>query len=504
MDPYLDTYANWYPSDYQVGAYPRSNGARQYTETERMEIYRTLTTAQRNVVNDYKRRQISSAMLNISYMRDAEWVFVQRNVDPDFVRGKPAKYHCICHRPLKYQFVLQARSDATIVKKLGIKHFSDHLGIPLKVVNEIQAGVHKIDLAFDELLWLKRQRYSFPTSLWRRYVYAHFINNQLAVPYKMNHHLWLRLLDFKQADMPIFTLDHATVLNEIAQIDQLADAAAQPLAAPHQETFEHYLADVQAYSKLPLFKFANFWNASSQPFLTKWALAHDAQPGDFYFRQLLQVLQTPSRWKYSWATFPFKAGTKLVQPDVSQYMAQLAQRYPLDENFFNELPLFFRRGLRQALREQKAAAKPAPTTVAPPRQAAPAPQQYASHAAALQLYNQWRSIAPAAQADAFAQFQLLVQDDLAPQVAGQLNSVFFDKLFNLLLTLNPLNAAQTKQPLQQLLQRSAVAETNLAAQLLAATTAYQRTADFTTSFSAVPAPFYAELAQRFDYLTILE
>lgn len=115
----------------------------------------------------------------------------------------------------------------------------------MKVVSEIQAGVHRIDLAFDELLWLKQRGDKFPLDLWRRYVYAHFTNNRLAQPYKMNHHLWLRLLDFKQADMPIFILDYTTVQKEIAQVDRLVYAAKEPLAPAQKETFEHYLADVQ-------------------------------------------------------------------------------------------------------------------------------------------------------------------------------------------------------------------------------------------------------------------
>ncbi|ATO43897.1 hypothetical protein FC16_GL002321 [Loigolactobacillus coryniformis subsp. torquens DSM 20004 = KCTC 3535] len=497
MDMYLDTYANWYPQNHQLGTYPRRNGARQYTEAERTALYKALTPAQQNVVADYKRRQISSAMLNISYMRDAEWQFVQRNVDPDYVRGKQAKYHCICHRPLKYQFVLRWRKHPSEVKKLGIKHFSDHLGIPMKVVSEIQAGVHRIDLAFDELLWLKQRGDKFPLDLWRRYVYAHFTNNRLAQPYKMNHHLWLRLLDFKQADMPIFILDYTTVQKEIAQVDRLVYAAKEPLAPAQKETFEHYLADVQEYSKLPLFQFKSFWDPSMRPFLTEWAQKHQAEPGDFYFRGLLKVLQSPEHWKFAWQTFPFKAGTKMVQPEVSKYLYELSRRYPLDDNFFNEIPLAFRHGLRKALRQQKTpSVKATASTPAPKKR----PASKASQIAALQLYNQWRGITAEAQAAAFAQFKLLVEDDLAPQAAKQPDQIFFDKLFNTLLALNPLNQVQIQQAVQQLLNRYSVTTAGLAEQLIQALTTYQQTADFASSFQAILAPFYAELAQRFNDL----
>lgn len=48
MDMYLDTYANWYPQNHQLGTYPRRNGARQYTEAERTALYKALTPAQQN------------------------------------------------------------------------------------------------------------------------------------------------------------------------------------------------------------------------------------------------------------------------------------------------------------------------------------------------------------------------------------------------------------------------------------------------------------------------
>lgn len=350
---YIDTYASWYPTSYNVGTYPRSVNKPKYTATERDKIYKSLTTAQQHVLDDYKKRQMSSKILEVSYMRSSKWEFVGYNIDPDFVQGKKAKFYCECKRPLKYQFVLQARKNPKEVRKLGISHFSDHLGIPEKVVREIYTGLTHVDMSFDELLWLKKRGTKFPSRLWQRYVYAHFNNNRLEKPCKMNHKLWLRMIDFKQADMPVFTADYESANREILTVNQRLHDEDLLSMTTAKETFEHYLMDVELNAKLDLFKFENFWSLTSQPFLTEWAKQHNVKPKQSYFQNLLHILQSEAPWQASWQSFPLKSGSKIIQPDVSKYLFNLSRRYHLTDSFFYEVPLFFRRGLREAIREQK-------------------------------------------------------------------------------------------------------------------------------------------------------
>lgn len=58
---------------------------------------------------------------------------------------------CECGKGLKYHFILKSKKSGEI-KKLGIAHFSQHLGIPIEVANEVKKGFNRIGLGMDEVL----------------------------------------------------------------------------------------------------------------------------------------------------------------------------------------------------------------------------------------------------------------------------------------------------------------------------------------------------------------
>lgn len=80
----------------------------------------------------------------------------------------------------------------------------------------------------------------------------------------------------------------------------------------------------------------------------------------------------------------------------------------------------------------------------------------------------------------------------------------FDKLFNLLLKVDKLNAGQSKQAMLQLFKRYSIRELSLADKLLQSYAAFVQSKNYTQSFVNIREPFYSELNKRFRYLTALE
>lgn len=235
----LTLYQQWYPNTYQLKAYPLE-GRKALTVKNRQEIYQRLMKPQRLLIEKHKKYQMSSFFVNHHHLIDNQWVFETVNIDENYSRKlKRYQLYCECGKAIKYQFILKSqKTNETIA--LGITHFADHLGVSQEVANEIKKGLNHVDLALDELLWLKDRGYSFPADLWKQYLYALYRNQHLVRPHVNNQALLERLLEFKALEMPIFIADYLAVLNEIRLIESKVREEPQEGFTGDKKQFEHF------------------------------------------------------------------------------------------------------------------------------------------------------------------------------------------------------------------------------------------------------------------------
>ncbi|MHA6250895.1 DUF3895 domain-containing protein [Oceanobacillus sp. CAU 1775] len=133
------------------------------TQTERDKLLLNLNKKQKEFFHEYLRRGRKTAFANVLARDKAagvdeasitevaqEWEF------QDFIDAGPgwradAQLFCECGRALRYQYVV-FNNQTKEVKKFGITHFEEHIGIPAHLVKEIINGIVKIDYEGDEIL----------------------------------------------------------------------------------------------------------------------------------------------------------------------------------------------------------------------------------------------------------------------------------------------------------------------------------------------------------------
>lgn len=239
IQAHLLTYKRWYPQTYQLKDYPLE-GRKTLTVKNRQEIYQRLTKPQRALIETHKKYQMGSFFLNHHYLMDEVWQFETVNIDENYNRKlKRYNLHCQCGKAVKYQFVLTSKETKEKIA-LGITHFSDHLGVSAEVANEIKKGINQVDMALDELLWLKEKKYLFPEDLWQQYLFALYRNQQLMQPIEYNQVLAQRVMTFREVAMPIFVADYLALLNEIRIIEKASGEREQPKFVGEKKGFEEY------------------------------------------------------------------------------------------------------------------------------------------------------------------------------------------------------------------------------------------------------------------------
>lgn len=236
---YLNTYKRWYPQTYQLEEYPL-DGRKTLTVKNRQEIFQRLTKPQRELIEVHKKYQMGSFFLNHHYLIDEEWTFETVNIDENYNRKlKRYQLHCQCGKAVKYQFILKSKQTEEEIA-LGITHFTDHLGVRPEVASEIKKGINQVDMALDELLWLKDKKYTFPEDLWQQYLFTLYRNQQLLEPVEVNQVLAERVLAFRVAEMPIFVADYLAVLNEMRLVEKASEVRGQPKFIGEKKGFEEY------------------------------------------------------------------------------------------------------------------------------------------------------------------------------------------------------------------------------------------------------------------------
>ena len=212
-------------------------GRKTLTIKNRQEIYQRLTKSQRALIEKHKKYKMGSFFLEKQYLKAEEWDFHTLNVDENY-NQKLKKYHlyCQCGKPVKYQFVLKSKVTNEKIQ-LGITHFTDHLGVTPAVASEIKKGLNQVDLALDEILWLKDRRYLFPQDLWQKYLSALHKNEQLVHPIPVNLALTQRVWAFLEVDMPIFVADYLAIVQDVRAIEKACQKGTKKQTRQKFEAF---------------------------------------------------------------------------------------------------------------------------------------------------------------------------------------------------------------------------------------------------------------------------
>lgn len=151
------------------------------------------------------------------YLAATDWVFLTSRSIRFSNKTKPAKLYCECGRELKCNTSLnrQNRKDPKTRHQPLCRSpacLSDSGSFD-------PSGNDKVDLALDELLWLKQKNIDFPEGLWQ--------NTVCLVPKSSDetaiftgYKLAQRLAEFRQVEMPIYIADYQALENEIKKISE--------------------------------------------------------------------------------------------------------------------------------------------------------------------------------------------------------------------------------------------------------------------------------------------
>ena len=351
MEDYLDLFADWYPEFLGTHFYP-VRVAKTFTMKERDALLQALNPKQKQLVEQHRKYRVRSLFLKNSYMRTTHWRFAELKINPFYPEAMPdgQKLKCQCGRPLKFQFILESKEQGTIA--LGINHFADHLNIPIEVAREIQKGINEIDIALDELLWLKKNQVAFPEQVWRRYCYAVFRNNQLKKPVALNRKLPQRVLAFKQADMPVYIADYQALENEIRLVNQQKN---QGNFLANKTLFEAFYQDfMEDLQNDNLFVSKAFLTKKSVNLLVKETT--ETRISFSFIEKLLQKLQELKANTHEnhllYQVFCETEG-HMIQRPLLTIVRQQFLKYGFQQSFFLAIPRVLRNGLLKAIRLEK-------------------------------------------------------------------------------------------------------------------------------------------------------
>jgi len=147
------------------------------TVTEREQYLAELTDAQRSYLTDQLARGKRTAFANS--MAAAKGHHVPDDAEPEVIElllddwiysgytdagAVSPDLRCECGRPLRYQHRVTHKRTGE-VRRFGIEHLKEHLGIDARVVAAIKQGFDAIDYELDELLIKHRGRWE-PNAEW--------------------------------------------------------------------------------------------------------------------------------------------------------------------------------------------------------------------------------------------------------------------------------------------------------------------------------------------------
>lgn len=133
------------------------------TQLERDELSKNLDEKQKQFIDEYLIRGRKTVFANVLAKGKAggvEETEIEKVANQwelqDFIDAGPGwrenpKLFCECGRALRYQYIV-LNKETKELKKFGINHFEEHVGIPPQLVKEIIKGIEVIDYERDEIL----------------------------------------------------------------------------------------------------------------------------------------------------------------------------------------------------------------------------------------------------------------------------------------------------------------------------------------------------------------
>ncbi|OTN99227.1 hypothetical protein A5804_000713 [Enterococcus faecium] len=344
MEEWQSVFEEWFPKEINK-SYPIKI-SKQYTSSQRWEIYAKLTKKQRELVDKHRRYLISSRFMEEHYLAATDWVFSDFKINPFFrTKRSQQKLYCECGRELKVQYIVKSPKTGKILK-LGINHFADHLHVSPTVAASIHQGMTKVDLALDELLWLKQKNIDFPEGLWQKYCFVLYQNRRMKQPYLPDIKLAQRLAEFRQVEMPIYIADYQALENEIKKISEHINGQ------PKKRQIKKELFD----------DFAEEFLINYRAFLRKdWqSIVYEEVPvhPNAYFETFISVLRKTKRQRTPEVTAQmeyFAKNQRFIQPKIYLFIWKQYCRYGFTEGFFDSIPRIVRNGFLKVLRKEREA-----------------------------------------------------------------------------------------------------------------------------------------------------
>ncbi|MFY8329832.1 hypothetical protein [Vagococcus carniphilus] len=318
---------------------------RALTIKERLEIYARLTRSQRELIDAHRKYLIKSEFLKDSYLKASDWEFQDLKIDLNYPEKESNQtlLYCECGRRLKYQYIVKSKETGKVMG-LGSQHFKDHLKIPQQVATEIVNRLNNVDLALDELLWLKRYGFEFPEELWEVYAFNLYQIQQANTEYEINFSLAHRLVDFKKANMPLYVTDFKAVQQEIEKMSQIGREEDKDSLT--EEGFTRFKKSLPSnLKKETLFNQALIWSSQIQ----KRIETHSEVPvlPKRFFEELFLILKEENEVsrKRHLSYFSNKGMGKWIQKEVYDHLLEKVEEYGLNSSFLDEIHPFMRVGL---------------------------------------------------------------------------------------------------------------------------------------------------------------
>lgn len=137
--------------------------AHHLSQQERDAITKSLDKRQKDFIDAHLKRGRKTIFANVLAKGKAgsvaeaevekvasEWELVDyMDAGPDW--NKNPQLFCECGRALRYQYIV-LNTETSELKKFGITHFEEHVGISPQLVKEIIKGIETIDYERDEIL----------------------------------------------------------------------------------------------------------------------------------------------------------------------------------------------------------------------------------------------------------------------------------------------------------------------------------------------------------------
>lgn len=351
MEEWQSVFEEWFPKEINK-SYPIKI-SKQYTSSQRWEIYAKLTKKQRELVDKHRRYLISSRFMEEHYLAATDWVFSDFKINPFFrTKRSQQKLYCECGRELKVQYIVKSPKTGKILK-LGINHFTDHLHVSPTVAASIHQGMTKVDLALDELLWLKQKNIDFPEELWQKYCFVLYQNRRMKQPYLPDIKLAQRLAEFRQAEMPIYIADYQALENEIKKISEHINGQPKKRQIK-KELFDDFAEELVKDVEEFLNNYRTFLRKDWQSIVYEEVPAHP----NAYFETFISALRKTKRQRTPEVIAQmeyFAKKQRFIQPKIYLFIWKQYCRYGFTEGFFDSIPRIVRNGFLKVLRKEREA-----------------------------------------------------------------------------------------------------------------------------------------------------